>query len=140
MTSADGTTFIISYEYVNEADLTGKIPPSPETEQVPSPPPNTNDGEFLKGFFSGQNCLTGGSGWWRYELCYGKHVIQFHVRSFQRIQKSLIGLFKDEPGGRTSVVLGKWNREKHIEWIKTYPKRKLRGNVKERQYEFLEND
>jgi endoplasmic reticulum lectin 1 len=81
MTSADGTTFIISYEYVDEVDLkqfvNNQNPPS-TTNPVPAVE-DENDVEFLKGFLSGRDCLTGGTGWWKYEFCYGKHVIQFHV-------------------------------------------------------------
>ena len=29
--------------------------------------------------FRGEHCLVGGSGWWKYEFCYGKKVDQFHV-------------------------------------------------------------
>jgi len=80
MTSADGTTFIISYEYIDDGDLkdltNNKVTP-PTNEQ---PPPDHNDREFFEGFLSGRDCLTGGAGWWKYELCYGKHVIQFHVK------------------------------------------------------------
>jgi endoplasmic reticulum lectin 1 len=97
MTSADGTTFIISYEYADEADInelanninadlknevtppTAIQPPPPENDQQPS---GNVDREFLEGFLSGRDCLIGGSGWWRYEICYGKHVIQFHVKKF----------------------------------------------------------
>jgi len=87
MTSVDGTTFIVSYQYIDDADLKDltnnvntdlpdKIPPS-ENEQKPL---DIVDHEFLEKFLSGEDCLTGGSGWWRYELCYGKHVLQFHVK------------------------------------------------------------
>jgi hypothetical protein len=88
LTGADGTTFIISYEYINEddlkdltnnlnTDLTNKIPPSENEQQQQQP--DKNDREFLEGFLSGRDCLTGGLGWWKYEFCYGKHVMQFHV-------------------------------------------------------------
>lgn len=102
MTSADGTTFIIAYQYANDADLedlneviTGELT-NPTTQPTPvgqtedftrqqqqqAPLGNLGadvDREFLEGFLSGRECLPGGSGWWRYEICYGKHVIQFHV-------------------------------------------------------------
>jgi hypothetical protein len=103
MTSADGTTFIIAYQYANDDDLdelteaaarelTNKVtqatPPVEQTgrnnEEVVRQQPLGNlgtdvDREFLEGFLSGRECLPGGTGWWRYEICYGKHVIQFHV-------------------------------------------------------------
>jgi hypothetical protein len=103
MTSADGTTFIIAYQYANDGDLdelteaatrelTNKVTqPTPveqagtNTDEVVRQPPLGNlgtdvDREFLEGFLSGRECLPGGTGWWRYEICYGKHVIQFHVK------------------------------------------------------------
>jgi hypothetical protein len=42
--------------------------------------------------------------------------------------------FKEEGEQRTSIILGKWNHGKHIEWIHTNPKRKSPGNSKDRQY------
>jgi hypothetical protein len=103
MTSADGTTFIIAYQYANDGDLdelaetaarelTNKITQATpieqagiNTDEVVRQPPLGNlgtdvDREFLEGFLSGRECLPGGTGWWRYEICYGKHVIQFHVK------------------------------------------------------------
>jgi hypothetical protein len=102
MKSADGTTFIIAYQYANDGDLdeltaaaardlTNKVTQTTPTEhvgttndQIVRQQPLGNlgadvDREFLEGFFSGRECLPGGTGWWRYEICYGKHVIQFHV-------------------------------------------------------------
>ncbi|CAF3462684.1 unnamed protein product [Rotaria sp. Silwood1] len=128
MTSADGTTFIISYRYVNDDEI--KDLPNTDnndmTNDVTSSSPSENDQqsshetilEFIEGFFSGQECLTGGSGWWRYEICYGKHVIQFH----------------EESETQTIIVLGTWNHEKHIEWINTNTKKKSDRYIKERQY------
>ncbi|UJR36910.1 hypothetical protein I4U23_029623 [Adineta vaga] len=147
MTSADGTTFIIAYEYANDADLdelteaatrelTNKVTQASSTEHFATPsdqtvrqqpqqqqPPLGNlgtdvDREFLEGFLSGRECLPGGSGWWRYEICYGKHVIQFH----------------EEGQHRTSILLGTWNREKHIEWLNKNPKKRLAGNIRDRQF------
>ena len=103
VTGADGTTFIIAYQYANEAELdefaesaarelTNSLNP---TEKAPEHDPevvgeavrqkplgnlgNDVDRDFLANFLSGRECLPGGTGWWRYEICYGKHVIQFHV-------------------------------------------------------------
>ena len=103
MTSADGTTFIIAYQYANDEELDGsneiptrdstnKVTEATLTEQsqinndkITQPEPLGNlgidvDREFLENFLSGRECLPGGTGWWKYEICYGKHVIQFHVR------------------------------------------------------------
>ncbi|XP_055540039.1 endoplasmic reticulum lectin 1 isoform X2 [Wyeomyia smithii] len=52
-------------------------------------------------FLDGVHCLNGGSGWWKFELCYGKHVRQYH----------------DE----TSIYLGYFNKEKHLEWLDKNP-------------------
>jgi hypothetical protein len=104
MKSADGTTFIIAYQYANDGDLdelteaatrelTNKVTQRAlENEQVPSNNDQKQqtlgdlgadvDRQFLEGFLSGRECLPGGTGWWRYEICYGKHVIQFHVKYF----------------------------------------------------------
>nr|CAB3243499.1 endoplasmic reticulum lectin 1 [Phallusia mammillata] len=61
------------------------------------------DKSLLKDFLSGSFCLTGGSGWWRFEFCYGKHVHQYH---------------DDSRLGRTTIVVGTWNSEQHEEWAK----------------------
>ena len=104
MTGADGTTFIVAYQYANDEDLdeiteaatreiTNKLAQtsapqlSPDADPAVRQPPMGNlgsevDREFLEGFLSGRECLPGGTGWWRYEICYGKHVIQYHVRPF----------------------------------------------------------
>ncbi|XP_019550340.3 endoplasmic reticulum lectin 1 isoform X1 [Aedes albopictus] len=52
-------------------------------------------------FLAGAYCLTGGSGWWKFELCYGKHVRQYH----------------DD----TSIFLGYFDKEKHLEWLDKNP-------------------
>jgi endoplasmic reticulum lectin 1 len=144
MTSADGTTFIIAYQYANDGDLdelaeaaarelTSKVTQASPVEQPEEvghqqqqqqqQPPLGNlgadvDREFLEGFLSGRECLPGGTGWWRYEICYGKHVIQFH----------------EEGQHRTSILLGTWNRDKHIAWLNKNPKKRPAGNIRDRQF------
>lgn len=61
------------------------------------------DEQLIKEFLSGSYCLHGGVGWWKYELCYGKHVHQYH---------------EDKEQGKSIVVVGNWNREEHLEWAK----------------------
>ncbi|XP_013372980.1 PREDICTED: endoplasmic reticulum lectin 1 [Chinchilla lanigera] len=66
------------------------------------------DDQLIKEFLSGSYCFHGGVGWWKYEFCYGKHVHQYH---------------EDKDSGKTSVVVGTWNQEEHIEWAKKNPAR-----------------
>lgn len=58
----------------------------------------------VKEFLSGKHCLTGGTGWWKYEFCYGRYVRQFH--------------------GDTSLILGFFDEDKHKQWIQNH-KQKL---------------
>lgn len=59
------------------------------------------DDQLIKEFLSGSYCFHGGVGWWRYEFCYGKYVHQYH---------------KDKENGKTTIVVGTWNKEEHLEW------------------------
>ncbi|RLW07010.1 hypothetical protein DV515_00004266 [Chloebia gouldiae] len=61
------------------------------------------DEQLIKEFLSGSYCFHGGVGWWKYEFCYGKYVHQYH---------------EDKENGKTSVVVGTWSKEEHIEWSK----------------------
>jgi len=72
--------------------------------------PPVQDTSFVTNFLSGKNCLTGGSHWWKFEFCYGKHVLQFH----------------EEPNSpsRTEIYLGKWDLEKHKEFLDKNPHKK----------------
>ncbi|CAH3196467.1 unnamed protein product [Porites evermanni] len=67
--------------------------PSDEHRDIPPQP----DDSLTSAFLHGDYCLVGGgSGWWKYEFCYGKHVTQFH---------------EEESGTRIDILLGKWDRE-----------------------------
>ncbi|CAG7830478.1 unnamed protein product [Allacma fusca] len=72
--------------------------------------PVLHDASFLNGFLEGKHCLTGGSHWWKFEFCYEKYVLQYH----------------EEPGSssRTEIILGKWDVEKHKEWLAKNPSKK----------------
>ncbi|KAG8443671.1 hypothetical protein GDO86_009005 [Hymenochirus boettgeri] len=61
------------------------------------------DEQLIKEFLSGSYCFHGGVGWWKYEFCYGKYVHQYH---------------EDKETGRTTVVVGVWKMEDHLEWAK----------------------
>lgn len=60
----------------------------------------------IQTFLSGKNCLHGGNGWWKYEFCYGRSVAQYHI---------------ERDGTKTILNLGKFDKQKHLEWIATHP-------------------
>ncbi|KAK9874142.1 hypothetical protein WA026_002497 [Henosepilachna vigintioctopunctata] len=62
--------------------------------------------EAITDFLSGKNCISGGTGNWKYEFCYGKYINQYSYGRF---------------GMKTTTCLGKFNLEKHIDWIKSNP-------------------
>ncbi|EDW11266.1 endoplasmic reticulum lectin 1 [Drosophila mojavensis] len=68
-------------------------------------PPPLNDLTPIKEFISGKNCLTGGTGWWKYEFCYGRHVRQFH---------------KDK-NSEVELFLGYFSEESHRLWASSNP-------------------
>ncbi|XP_003741103.1 endoplasmic reticulum lectin 1 [Galendromus occidentalis] len=72
--------------------------------------PLDRDAEDLLRILSGDTCLTGGSGWWRYEFCYGKWVTQYHLEKNEKMQE---------------ILLGKWNEDKHRQWVSADPTRKV---------------
>ena len=50
-----------------------------------------------------------GSGWWKYEFCYGKKVDQFH---------------EEKDGKKVVINLGNWDMREHIKWIEANPSKK----------------
>lgn len=78
----------------------------PSRQMVESPPVDTSP---VESFLSGKNCLHGGTGWWKYEFCYGKSIEQYHIE-------------KDKT--KTSISLGVFDKAKHIEWIEAHPHKK----------------
>jgi hypothetical protein len=114
MTNQKGETFIIHYNKIEDQEgtfaahsvdqepITSHNAPQDQTQslenlinnqinQPPPQPPQINDEaqrEMILAFIAGIQCLTGGSGWWKYEICFGKEVIQFHeVINVDIIQK-----------------------------------------------------
>ncbi|XP_014479624.1 PREDICTED: endoplasmic reticulum lectin 1 isoform X1 [Dinoponera quadriceps] len=63
----------------------------------------------IQNFLSGKNCLHGGNSWWKYEFCYGRSVAQYHI---------------EKDGTKTIINLGRFDKEKHLEWIATHPHKK----------------
>ncbi|XP_065355533.1 endoplasmic reticulum lectin 1 isoform X2 [Calliphora vicina] len=78
-----------------------------ETSAVKQPPtsPIVSDISPLLEFIKGTTCLTGGSGWWKYEFCYGNYVRQFH---------------KDKKS-ETELFLGHFDTQAHRQWIQMNP-------------------
>ncbi|CAG4985733.1 unnamed protein product [Parnassius apollo] len=97
----DGETHLkFELHPLNEEEVTEA---SKSTPMIDKPLPTVIDDTPVRAFLNGENCLNGGTGWWKYEFCYGKHVIQYHV---------------DRNGEKTTLLLGKFNEEAHLEWIK----------------------
>ncbi|XP_030748881.1 endoplasmic reticulum lectin 1 [Sitophilus oryzae] len=57
-------------------------------------------------FLQGKHCLYGGTGWWKFEFCYGKSIEQFHI---------------EKDGSKIAINLGKFNKQKHLDWIERHP-------------------
>ncbi|GLV41212.1 uncharacterized protein CBL_04736 [Carabus blaptoides fortunei] len=90
-----------------------------DQERTTTPPPETPaDTSPVESFLSGKNCLHGGSGWWKYEFCYGKSVEQYHV---------------ERDGSKTSINLGRFDRSKHLNWIEKYPQKRPKPLAQRKQ-------
>ncbi|XP_058962741.2 endoplasmic reticulum lectin 1 [Pocillopora verrucosa] len=82
-----------------EDDDKSPVPADEHRKILPQP-----DNLLTASFLSGDYCLVGGgSGWWKYEFCYGKQVTQFH---------------QEANGPRINILLGKWVENAHISWKK----------------------
>ncbi|XP_076239624.1 endoplasmic reticulum lectin 1 isoform X2 [Calliopsis andreniformis] len=79
----------------------------------------------VKNFLSGKNCLHGGNGWWKYEFCYGRSVVQYHI---------------ERDGKKTIVNLGKFDKQKHLEWIAAHPHKKPKSPELRKQLKHFYSD
>lgn len=95
------------FSLTKEGDLTSQDAGSEETSAAKQPPttPVVSDISPLLDFVKGTTCLTGGSGWWKYEFCYGNYVRQFH---------------KDKKS-ETELFLGHFDQQAHRQWVQTNP-------------------
>ncbi|CAH0750433.1 unnamed protein product [Diatraea saccharalis] len=80
----------------------------PEAAPLEKPVPPVLDDSPVRAFLNGEHCLNGGTGWWKYEFCYGKHILQYHV---------------GRGGEKTTLVLGKFDEQAHLEWIQENKRR-----------------
>jgi len=65
--------------------------------------------EVVEDFLMGEYCLYGGSGWWKYEFCYGRKVDQYH---------------EEGKGKKTVINLGRFNEEDHLAWLDEHPSKR----------------
>lgn len=91
---------------------------SEKEETTKAPPPPLVDTSPVESFLAGKNCLHGGTGWWKYEFCYGKSVKQYHV---------------EKDGGKATINLGRFDKLKHINWISQH-RNKLPKPLEQRTY------
>lgn len=75
---------------------------SKESVKIPKISQTSKDTSQVEAFLQGKNCLTGGTGWWKYEFCYGRYVRQYHL----------------DKDGETSLILGFFDETAHKDWIK----------------------
>ncbi|XP_065176120.1 endoplasmic reticulum lectin 1-like [Sycon ciliatum] len=85
-------------------------PRTPAHPEAPLSPDKSMINQFLNGDF----CLDGGSGWWMYEFCFGKQVLQYHR----------------EPNSkkRVEILLGRWDKKVHVQWMSQAARRKKKGH------------
>ncbi|KAK2707168.1 hypothetical protein QYM36_015000 [Artemia franciscana] len=76
------------------------------------------DEKLIEDFLKGDYCLYGGTGWWRYEFCYGKKVNQFH---------------EEGDGTKTVIHLGSFNRENHLKWLQDHTNKRPKPHSERKQ-------
>jgi len=75
-------------------------------ENTREPVKPLTDPQIVRDFLMGDHCLYGGTGWWKYEFCYGKTVKQYHEEKGERVQL---------------INLGHFDKSKHIKWLSENP-------------------
>ncbi|CAL4065075.1 unnamed protein product, partial [Meganyctiphanes norvegica] len=94
-------------------DTTPEATPSaPKVKLNLFPPQPSIDQKLVEDFLNGDYCLHGGSGWWKYEFCYGRKVEQYH---------------EGKDGSRTVILLGEFNVNDHLEWITKHPEKRYKS-------------
>ncbi|VBB33653.1 unnamed protein product, partial [Acanthocheilonema viteae] len=102
------TTIVIAKQASSKSDNSQHV-----SSTIPTEKPMIDVDSLLQEnryLLSGKHCLYGGGiGWWKYEFCFGKSVIQFHDNS---------------QGERTEILLGLFNLDIHKHWIDDNPQKK----------------
>lgn len=75
------------------------------------PPQPSVDQKLVEDFLNGDYCLHGGSGWWKYEFCYGRKVEQYH---------------ENRDGSKIVNLLGIFKIDEHKKWIKKHPEKQYK--------------
>jgi endoplasmic reticulum lectin 1 len=99
-------------------DLFGKSEEGEKTRPFQTLSSVVDDTSQVESFLQGKNCLTGGTGWWKYEFCYGKYVRQFHVDKF---------------GSKTSILLGVFDEKAHKEFLQNHHDKRPKPKVLRKQ-------
>jgi len=86
-------------ESVDDDEPTSPAVPQPKFQSTIG---KVTDRQWIEGFFAGENCVVGGTGYWKHELCYKKYARQFH---------------RDRDGTRIVVTLGLWDEKEHFKWV-----------------------
>lgn len=108
MTDNEGETFIIHYQKTDSKieETEEYFSESESTEMKKILHEQNKEKAMIASFLNGENCLKGGSGWWMFEICYGKSVMQYHE--------------DENTKNRINVLLGVWNVENHLSWIEQH--------------------
>lgn len=99
----------VSFVEDDEEDLKNKDENWPETPQRQLPNKPLVDPKIVQDFLLGNYCLFGGTGWWRYEFCYGAKVNQYH---------------EEKGSPKTVINLGKFNLQNHKDWLEANPSKR----------------
>ena len=90
--------------------------PTQVPRQAPKP---LVDPQVVQEFLLGQFCLYGGTGWWKYEFCYGKKVDQYH---------------EEKGGPKTVINLGRFDMKKHKEYLEKNPQKRPKLPLESRKH------
>jgi len=94
---------------VDEGEVVDEVKEGQWKEETRQPFKPLMDPQVVQDFLKGDYCLYGGSGWWKYEFCYGRKVDQYH----------------EEGGGKKTVInLGKFNEKDHLDWLDQHPSKR----------------
>jgi len=95
-----------------EATTTEPILDTPKVKLNLFPPQPSIDQKLVEDFLNGDYCLHGGSGWWKYEFCYGRKVEQYH---------------EAKDGSKTVILLGEFSTKEHLDWITKHPEKQYKS-------------